>query len=70
MKKDRMLMATLFPLLAVVTVAVLAFGLGAIFIGLSKAGAGHWGAIIIGAALVIGVPSTAFLLERMTEKRG
>ena len=70
MKTDRMLMAMLFPLLAVVTVAVLAFGLGSIFIGLSKTGAGHWGAIIIGGSLVIGVPSVAFLLERMTEKRG
>jgi hypothetical protein len=70
MKRDRMMMATLFPLLAVVTVAVIAFGLGSIFIGLSKIGAGHWGAIIIGVALVVGVPSVAFLLERMVEKQG
>ncbi|MBM3949019.1 MAG: hypothetical protein FJ312_07250 [SAR202 cluster bacterium] len=70
MKKDRMMMAVLFPLLAVVTVATLAFGLGGIFIALNETGAGHWGAIIIGAALVVGVPTVAFLLERMTEKRG
>jgi hypothetical protein len=70
MKKDRLLMATVFPLLAVVTVAILAFGLGGIFIALSKTGSGHWGAIIIGAGLVVGVPTIAFLLERMTEKRG
>ena len=38
MKKDRLLMATVFPLLAVVTVAILAFGLGGIFIALSKTG--------------------------------
>ena len=46
---------------------MIAGGLGFIFIGLYKAGAGEWGAIIIGLALVIGVPTVAYVMERMYE---
>ena len=67
MNPDQMKLALLIPAISVVIVAVIAGGLGFIFIGLYKAGAGEWGAIIIGLALVIGVPTVAYLMERMYE---
>ena len=70
MNPDQMKLALLIPAISVVVVAVIAGGLGFIFIGLYKAGAGEWGAIIIGMALVIGVPTAAYMMERMIERNG
>ncbi len=67
MNPDQMKLALLIPAISVLIVAVIAGGLGFIFIGLYKAGAGEWGAIIIGMALVIGVPAVAYLMERTYE---
>ena len=50
------------PLLAMGFVVVCGGGLGVSFIALAKAGAGIWGAIIIGLALVVGVPLIGGLL--------
>ena len=51
-------------------VAVIGGGIGFIFIGLLKVGWGEWGAVIIGLALVILVPTIAFAMERMYERGG
>ena len=70
MRPDQVLLALLIPAASVLIVAIIGGGLGFIFIGLYKAGAGEWGAIIIGLALVVLVPAGAFLAERMIEKGG
>ena len=70
MRPDQMKLALLIPAISVVIVAMIAGGMGFIFIGLYKAGAGEWGAIIIGMALVVGVPTVAYMLERILEEDG
>lgn len=70
MTPDQIKLALLIPAISVVIVSVIAGGLGFIFIGLYKAGAGEWGAIIIGLALVIFVPTIAYLMERRIEGGG
>ena len=70
MRPDQIKLALLIPALSVIIVAVIAGGLGFIFVGLYKVGAGEWGAIIIGLALVVFVPVIAFALERFYERGG
>ena len=52
----------MLPLLAMLFVVVWAGGLGTIFVVLAKSGADVWGAVIVGLAVVVGVPSMAALL--------
>ena len=68
MNPDQMKLSMLVPIVSVLVVAVIGGGLGAIFIGTGKAGAGEWGAIIIGLALVVLVPFAAFAFERMADR--
>ena len=70
MRPDQIKLALLIPALSVVIVAVIGGGIGFIFIGLLKVGWGEWGAVIIGLALVILVPTIAFAMERMYERGG
>lgn len=70
MNPDQMKLAMLMPLASILVVVVIGGGLGAIFIGVGKAGGGEWGAIIIGLALVVMVPTVAFLLERLVDRDG
>ena len=60
---DRMRFALLFPLLAVLTIAVYAGGLGVLFMVLHETPLKQWAVVILGLALVIGVPSVAALLQ-------
>jgi ACR3 family arsenite efflux pump ArsB len=69
MNPGHMKLALLIPIISVAIVVVIGGGLGFIFIGAAKAGAGEWGAIIIGMALVVLVPVVAFLLERSFDKK-
>ena len=69
MNKDLMKMALLFPFLAVLTVILYAGGLGVIFIVVNETAVGEWGVIVIGLALVVGVPTVAALLQRVAERR-
>lgn len=55
-------MAMMLPLLAALIIIVWGGGVGVVFIVLNETGAGVWGAIIIGMALVLGIPSVAALL--------
>ena len=68
MDKHRMYMAMLFPLLAVLTIVVYAGGLGVIFILVNETALHENGVIIIGVALVIGVPSVAALAQRKIDR--
>jgi len=68
MNPDQMKLVLLIPIISIVIVAVIGGGVGFIFIGVDKAGAGEWGAIVIGLALVVLVPVVAFLLERSFDK--
>ena len=69
MDKKTFNMAMLFPLLAVLTIVVYAGGLGVIFTILNETTLlGEWSVIILGSALVVGVPTVATLLQRMAEK--
>jgi hypothetical protein len=68
MDKDRLRMSMLFPLLAMITVAVYAGGLGVIFMIVNETSLHEWGVIIIGVALVIGVPTAAAIAQKAVEK--
>ncbi len=69
MHKMRIRMAVLFPLLAVLTIVVYAGGLGVIFIVLNDVVLEEWGVVILGMALVVGVPAVAAFLESVVEKK-
>ena len=61
---DNMKFAMLFPILAVVTIAAFAGGLGIVFMLINASELDEVGVIVLGAAIVIGVPVVAYLLER------
>jgi len=67
MDKHRRVDPFLFPLLGVLSVATFAGGLGVIFMVLD-----HYmeevSVIVLGCALVVGVPAVAALLERKLER--
>ena len=66
--RERMTMAMLFPLLAVLTIAAFAGGLGVIFILLHETALEAWAVVILGLILVIGVPSAAALAQRQVDR--
>ena len=66
--KERIMMASLFPLLAVLTIATFAGGLGVIFMVLEASAAEEWGVIILGMALVVGVPAAAALIQQRVDR--
>ena len=59
--------ALMFPLLAVLIVAAFGGGLGVIFMVLNEE-VGKWGVVVLGSALVVGVPVAAAIGQRMVEK--
>ena len=59
----RQLLPVLLPLMAVLFVVVWGGGLGVSFILLNKTSLGEWAVIILGMALVVGVPAIATLLS-------
>lgn len=65
---DQIKLAILLPLISVISVAVIGGVIGVIFIALAKAGAHEWGAVMVGMAFVILVPSVAFLLQNYFDK--
>ncbi len=66
--RDGTKMAMLFPFLAVLIIAVFAGGIGVIFMVLESAVPDTWGVIVLGTALVVGVPATAALIQRRIER--
>ncbi len=57
-------LAMLFPILAVITIIAIAGGLGVTFMVLNETQLGETGVIILGVAIVVGVPVAAHLLDR------
>ena len=69
MNRNRLDIAMLFPLLAVLTIVGFAGGLGVIFILVeTSTPLEEWGVIVIGLALVVGVPAIAAFAQRLVEK--
>ena len=67
---DQIKMAILFPLISVISVAIIGGVIGFIFILLLKTtGLGEWGSVILGMALVVMVPAAAFLLQNYFDKQ-
>jgi NhaP-type Na+/H+ or K+/H+ antiporter len=67
---DQIKMAILFPLISVISVAIIGGVIGFIFILLFKTtGLGEWGSVILGMALVVLVPAAAFLLQNYFDKQ-
>ena len=60
----RPLLAFILPLAAILFVVIWGGGLGTGFILLHKTAAEEWGPIILGVALVVGVPVVASLLTQ------
>ncbi len=57
-------MAALLPIMAALFIVIWGGALGVIFIILYKTPLGEWGAVILGMALVIGIPAIAGLLAK------
>ena len=66
--RDHMTLAMVIPLLAVLFIVTFAGGLGIIFMLVHSTGAGEWGVVALGSALLVGVPTVAALLERGTSQ--
>jgi|TARA_B100000959_G_C14925177_1_gene601213 hypothetical protein len=65
-----MKMAILIPLISVISVAIIGGVIGFIFIVLYKTtGLYEWGSVILGMALVVLVPTSAFLLQNHFDKQ-
>lgn len=61
---QRMLLAMLIPILAIIVIIVFAGGLGILFMVMENAMQNEIGVIVLGSAFVVGVPMIAYLLER------
>ena len=61
---DNMKFAILFPVLAIITIATFAGGLGVVFMLINASEMEEVGVIILGSVIVVGVPVVAYLLER------
>ena len=61
---QRMLLAMLVPILAMAVIAAFAGGLGVVFMILEHQMHSEIGVIVLGVALVVGVPAAAYLIER------
>lgn len=61
-------MAVLFPVLSVLLIALVAGGLGVIFTVIHETTHSETGVLILGVALVVGVPAVAALAQRMVER--
>ena len=59
---SRLPLPFILPMAAILFIVVWGGGLGAAFIFVAKTDIGTWGAVIIGLALVIGVPTLAALM--------
>lgn len=66
--KERMMDSMLFPILAVLTIAAYAGGLGVLFMVIESTAVGIWGVIVLGTAIVVGVPLAAAMFQKMVEK--
>jgi uncharacterized protein YybS (DUF2232 family) len=65
---ERVRFALLFLLLAVLTIAVYAGGLGVIFMVLHETALKQWAVVILGLVLVVGVPSAAALAQSQLDE--
>ncbi len=65
---QRMLFAIFFPILAVITIAIYAGGLGVIFMVINSTPIHETGVIILGLAILILVPLGAYFIQRAIEK--
>lgn len=61
---QRMILAILVPILAIAIIASFAGSLGVIFMILEHQMHSEIGVIVLGVALVVGVPVVAYLLDR------
>ena len=61
---QRMLMAVLIPVLSIIVIIVFAGSLGVLFIVIENTMQNEIGVIVLGSALVVGVPAVAYILER------
>ena len=66
MEKSRFNSAMLFPLLAILIIIAYGGGLGVTFMLLNHY-LTEWSVVILGVALVVGVPAVAALLQRRLE---
>ena len=65
---QRMWFALTFPILAVLTIAIFAGGLGVIFMLINETAIHETGVIILGMAILILVPLGAYFVQRAIEK--
>ncbi len=67
---QNMKLAMLLPVLAILVIAAYAGGLGVLFMIINSTTIHETGVIILGVALVVGVPAGAYLIQRRIEGPG
>lgn len=65
---QRMWFAMIFPILAMLTIAIFAGGLGVIFMVINSTPIHETGVIILGMIILIFVPLGAYFIQRVIEK--
>ena len=68
MDEKRMRTALLIPLLSVLVIVAFGGGLGVTFMLINETALGEWGVVVLGLALVVGVPAVAALAQRSVER--
>ena len=69
MDKELVRMALLIPLLAVLIIIGFAGGLGIVFMVLNEYVVKEWAVVVLGLALVVGVPSVAAMAQRIVDRK-
>ena len=69
MDKELVRMALLIPLLSVLIIIGFAGGLGIVFMVLNEYVVKEWAVVVLGMALVVGVPSVAVMAQRIVDRK-
>lgn len=68
MNEKRIRSALLIPLLSALIIIGYAGGLGVVFILINENTVEEWGVVVMGSAIVVGVPAVAALAQRRAER--
>ena len=69
MNEKRVRLAILIPLISVLTIIGYAGGLGVVFIVINHTIVEEWAVVVLGSAIVVGVPTAAMLVQRKVENK-
>lgn len=69
MNEKRVRLAILIPLISVLIIIGYAGGLGVVFMVINHTIVEEWAVVVLGSAIVVGVPTVAMLVQRKVENK-